>query len=266
MDKVSIIGLGWLGLPLAQALQSLEYEVTGSCTSSDKSQLLNEAGIPAYVWRGGSGIDLPAALCARTVIVTLPPSRCHDYLALLQQLLSQLLGAGCQHLVLISSTAIYGAEAAGSEVSAPQPDSIRGERMARAEDLVRSAGFAHWAIVRPAGLFGPGRHPGRFLSGQSTDDGSTPVNLVHQQDVVGILCQILQQQAWGQIFNACAPGHPSRREFYTRACERLGVMPPLFGDVAGKAKQIDGSKVERVLGYVYQIPDPLAWLSEQPEF
>jgi hypothetical protein len=43
-------------------------------------------------------------------------------------------------------------------------------------------------------------------------------------------------------------------------------MPPLFGDVAGKAKQIDGSKVERVLGYVYQIPDPLAWLSEQPEF
>jgi nucleoside-diphosphate-sugar epimerase len=97
------------------------------------------------------------------------------------------------------------------------------------------------------------------------DDGRAPVNLVHLVDVVSILLLILQQQRWGEVFNACAPAHPSRREFYSQACDRLAIPRPLFGHEAASGKQIDGSKVERMLGYSYQIPDPLAWLSSQPD-
>jgi nucleoside-diphosphate-sugar epimerase len=265
MDKISIIGLGWLGLPLAQALQARGFSVTGSCTTPEKSQQLSAAGISATCWSGESGEPVPAALCAETVILTLPPSRCQDYPGLLQRILQQLVAADCQRVILISSTSVYGASAAGHEGEAPRPDSGRGERMLHAESLVCASGIPQWAILRPAGLFGPGRHPGRFLSGKATDDGRAPVNLVHLVDVVGILLLIVQQQAWGEVLNACAPSHPSRREFYRQACERLEIPPPFFGDEAAAGKQIDGSKVERMLGYSYQIPDPLAWLSQQPD-
>jgi nucleoside-diphosphate-sugar epimerase len=49
------------------------------------------------------------------MILTLPPSRCQDYLGLLQRLLSQFAEAGCQQLILISSTSVYGAAATGHE-------------------------------------------------------------------------------------------------------------------------------------------------------
>lgn len=265
MDRISIIGLGWLGLPLAQALQARGFSVAGSCTTPEKSQQLSVAGIRATCWNGDSGEPVPETLCAETMILTLPPSRCQDYLGLLQRLLSQFAEAGCQQLILISSTSVYGAAATGHEEAEPCPDSARGERMLHAEQLVRTSRIPQWAILRPAGLFGPGRHPGRFLSGKATDDGRAPVNLVHLVDVVGILLLILQQQRWGEVFNACAPAHPSRREFYSQACDRLAIPRPLFGHEAASGKQIDGSKVERMLGYSYQIPDPLAWLSSQPD-
>lgn len=265
MKRVSIIGLGWLGLPLAQTLQAQGYAVTGSCTTPDKCRQLQAAGISAVCWSGESGEPLPETLCAETMILTLPPGRCQDYLGLLQRLLLQWVDRGCQRLILISSTSVYGAASPGHEGERPQPDSARGARMLQAETLVRDSGIRQWAILRAAGLFGPLRHPGRFLSGKPTDNGLGPVNLVHLDDVIGILSQILHVSCWGEVFNACAPGHPSRREFYAQACDRLAIPRPLFGKDAASGKQIDGSKVERMLGYAYQIPDPLAWLSQQPD-
>ena len=86
---------------------------------------------------------------------------------------------------------------------------------------------------------------------------------MHREDVIGIVEQILRQQSWGELFNLCAPGHPSRQAFYTLACELAGLPLPRFTDQLAGGKQIDGSKVCRVLGYAYQYPDPEHWLHQQ---
>ena len=50
MNKtVSILGCGWLGLPLAEFLITKGYKVQGSTTSRDKLKLLTSKGINSFL-------------------------------------------------------------------------------------------------------------------------------------------------------------------------------------------------------------------------
>ena len=49
MTKISILGCGWLGLPLAKALIGNGFSVKGFTTSVDKITLLENAGITTFL-------------------------------------------------------------------------------------------------------------------------------------------------------------------------------------------------------------------------
>ena len=58
------------------------------------------------------------------------------------------------------------------------------------------------------------------------------------------------------MFNACTDSHPTKREFYTRARESLGMAPLEFGETApGVGKLISNEKLKRVLNYEFKHPD-----------
>lgn len=48
MTKISILGCGWLGLPLAKALIENGFSVKGSTTSTDKLTALENDGITPF--------------------------------------------------------------------------------------------------------------------------------------------------------------------------------------------------------------------------
>ena len=49
MTKISILGCGWLGLPLAKALVNNDYLVSGSTTSEEKIAVLEKAKIEPFL-------------------------------------------------------------------------------------------------------------------------------------------------------------------------------------------------------------------------
>ena len=49
MKKVSILGCGWLGFPLAEILLKEGYQVKGSTTSPSKIDQLTKVGIEAFL-------------------------------------------------------------------------------------------------------------------------------------------------------------------------------------------------------------------------
>ena len=49
MTKISILGCGWLGLPLAKALLVKGFSVNGSTTSQEKLSILQNAGINPFL-------------------------------------------------------------------------------------------------------------------------------------------------------------------------------------------------------------------------
>jgi nucleoside-diphosphate-sugar epimerase len=145
------------------------------------------------------------------------------------------------------------------EEDAGSPVRESGEALLQAEKIWKEDTKVTTTIVRFAGLFGGDRNPGRFLAGKMLDNnGEAPVNLIHLDDCVSILLEIIVQEHWGEIYNACADEHPSKKKFYAAAAERLSLQPPVFaGKEKGSFKIINSDKLKKELDFTFKYPDPL---------
>ena len=108
-------------------------------------------------------------------------------------------------------------------------------------------------MLRFAGLFGGQRHPSNwFRGGRTIPRPEGYVNFIHQDDCIGIIEQIIAQDAWNTIFNGCNNSHPTRREFYTYIKESKGMPTPIFDEESDNNYKIIGSqKVQDELGYTF---------------
>lgn len=267
---VSILGCGWLGLPLGRRLVEAGYAVKGSTTTPDKRATLDAAGITPYVLTLSptlAGEDAADFFAADVLVLNVPPPRGRDDLPAyhLQQIASARDAAvqgGVGWVVFASSTGVYPrAPGPVTEDDAPPPDDTAalrpsGAALLDAERLLRATPAFDTTVIRFAGLYGGDRDPGRFLAGRSqVAGGDAPVNLIHRDDCIGIVRAILEQDVRNEVFNACADVHPTRRTLYTAAAQRLGLEPPTFED-GGTNKVVRNDKVKRMLGYRLQHPDP----------
>ena len=76
MNKISIIGLGWLGLPLAKNLQEKGYEVIGSTTTGEKVKKLEAEGITSVQFSlepYPKGLGFQKLFEAEILVITIPP-------------------------------------------------------------------------------------------------------------------------------------------------------------------------------------------------
>ncbi|WP_275554918.1 SDR family oxidoreductase [Mixta sp. Marseille-Q2659] len=269
MKKVAIVGLGWLGMPLATALTARGWQVTGSKTTPDGVEAARMCGIESCLLALTPELEcdadeLEALLSVDALVVTLPASRTaeggENYLRAVQNLVDSALAFNVPRIIFTSSTSVYG-NAGGmmKEQSPLRPVTVAGETLVALENWLHDLPGTSVDILRLAGLVGPKRHPGRFLAGKSdVPDGEHGVNLVHLDDVVEAIALLLQTPKGGHIYNLCAPRHPAREQFYPAVAQQLGLTPPTFSPAGNKSgKLIDGSKICDELGFEYRYPDPM---------
>ncbi|GGB45473.1 NAD-dependent epimerase [Oceanisphaera marina] len=261
--SVAIVGLGWLGEPLALQLLAQGYRVAGSTTAQDKAERLANAGIQTLVWDINVPLPTqwPAALTANTVVLCVPPGKVSDYANTLGRVAGLAAEGGVQRLLFTSATSVYGGLGLKTEADTG-PDSERGERMWAAEQAVQNSGVGEVLCLRLSGLVGGSREPGRFLAGGSFEGGDEPINLVAQEDLLRFIPAILGRNNWPKTLNASAPHHPSRREFYGQAAQLQNLPAPRFSG-GGQGKSIDGSALGRWLDLDYQVTNWFAWLAER---
>jgi NAD dependent epimerase/dehydratase family enzyme len=102
-----------------------------------------------------------------------------------------------------------------------------------------------------AGLIGPNRHPAKFFAGRTAiANGNQPVNLIEQQDSIQIILNILSKNYWGEIVNACASEHPTRKDYYAESCRKFGFELPEFIE-EGEGKIVNNEKSIVELGMRY---------------
>ena len=141
-----------------------------------------------------------------------------------------------------------------TEKNIPIPQLNASKQLYDVEQIFFNAPSFKCSIVRFGGLYGGNRNPVRFLAGRKDlHNGEAPVNLIHREDCIGILMAIIKQDAFGHIFNAVAPQHPTKKEYYTKQAVLLGLEPPDYDkhDEEVIFKQIDSINVKAVLGYEY---------------
>jgi nucleoside-diphosphate-sugar epimerase len=112
-------------------------------------------------------------------------------------------------------------------------------------------------VIRFGGLIGENRHPIHFLAGRKNlENPEAPINLIHQDDCIGIIEAVISRNARGEVFNAVAPYHPSRKEYYTQKAVALGLPLPEFEEEkASIGKTIVSDKITTVLDYTFKNTD-----------
>jgi len=258
--QVSVLGCGWLGLPLAKALLAAGFTVKGSTTTPDKLTVLIEAGIEPYI------VDLEKDIAAQAsaflsgsdvLIINIPPRvKANEvtYAERLAQLLPYIGQEGTGNVLFVSSTSVYADDAAlVTEFTLPMPDTESGKQVLQAELIFEEATAFKTTILRFGGLIGAGRHPVKYLAGkENLANPDAPINLIEQQDCIGVILKIIATNSWGEIFNGVSPNHSSREAYYTAKAAQLGLPLPTFNhDEISLGKTVSGNKVVEVLGYEY---------------
>jgi nucleoside-diphosphate-sugar epimerase len=266
---VAVLGCGWLGLPLAQALLTQGHRVLGTTTTPSQLPVLQAAGIEPHLLQLGADFNnadealLTSILRATDILVLNVPPRsavAGGYPQLLRPVHRAVAAARLKAVLFVSTTGVYLDE---PRVMREQ-DAI--STRDAASDVLRTEGhfvprYGQWksTVVRLGGLIGPDRAPGRFLAARhNLAQGDAPVNLLHLTDAVGVLQTIIEQEIWGHTFNICASLHPSRREFYPAAAEYLGLQPPTFKPEYSSGKLIDNSLMRSLVPYDFKHDDVLA--------
>lgn len=321
-QRISILGCGWLGFPLGRELLNNNHFVRGSTATKEKIPLLEEAGIEPYYLRLDpriSGDDVISFFDVDSVVLNIPPPRVEDRTTFMlqqgEELLSYINSSPVKRLVMVSSTGVYGSRNQDADENDPHPpETENGKGLLAMEQQLTEGLQSSVAVVRMAGLIGPERHPGRFLSerssrgkssggtdksgahknsgksgnekflnnssaddnsgrgsigesggisgsshkGKISGNGEEPVNLIHLEDAIGVIIALLQQPDITGIFNACSLEHPTRKEFYSRAAEKLGFELPVFtGNRPRPWKRIISEKLRRRTGYRFVFDNPI---------
>ncbi len=182
-----------------------------------------------------------------------------------RRLLEAAVASGVRRFIYVSSVKAMGEGNPSGEPLRPineewplQPQSPYGIAKAEAEQLVRDAGLAHAAIVRPVMVFGDGDkgnlprmveavRKGRF---PPLPDSGNKRSMVHVDDVVEAMIRSCQTPAAGRTYILAGRQAPSTRQLYDAIRHSLG-MPPVHWSVPHwvlKSAAVLGTGAKRSLG------------------
>lgn len=243
---VSILGCGWLGMPLATFLLNKKYGIKGSTTSDNKLRVFKEKGITPFLIdvdkKDNQGIQ--QFLTSEILIVAITSKNVEGFKNLIKEIEKSII----KKVIFISSTSVYPSLnnlVTEEEMTIDSP-------LVEIEGLFKENSSFKTTIVRFAGLLGNGRNPGNWFEKRKILHPRGYVNMIHQEDCINIIYQVIIQNVWGEIFNACSNHHPTREEFYTAAKIKVKKEPPVFDDsLPLKYKIINSDKLQRELNYTF---------------
>jgi nucleoside-diphosphate-sugar epimerase len=258
---VSILGCGWYGKALAEYLVNKGISLKGSTTSPEKLDQLAESGISPFLvqFEANNQYFDPVFFECDILIISIPPrlkkGEASAYLPKISRIIQTISQSKIKRVIYISSTGVYGDHnKAVTEHDEPNPNTESGKILLEAENLFRQANVFKTTVIRFGGLVGPGRHPGRFFTGKrDIPNGMSPINLIHLDDCIGIIMAIIEQNAFGYLFNACSPDHRTKEDFYREVSLKGGYEAPEFIHELTNWKIVGSSNLKPILDYEFKV-------------
>jgi nucleoside-diphosphate-sugar epimerase len=298
--KCLIVGCGYVGLPLGQALVRCGHQVFGLRRSVSVEAELRAAGITpihADITQAATLAKIPRDFdwvvnCAASGGGGADDYR-QVYLEGNRNLLAWLAASPPKKFIYTSSTSVY-AQNDGSVVtenSPMEPEAPTAKVLVETEKLLLAAarplipafspdggeggrrpveGEARpfpAIILRVAGIYGPGRGYAfkQFLRGEAKieGDGSRVMNMIHRDDLIGVILAALARGTPGEIYNAADNAPASQRKFFAWLAARLNrPLPPEIpadAEVWRKRgvtnKRVSNAKLRAELKYEFRFPD-----------
>lgn len=245
-ERISILGCGWLGMPLALELINKGHSVNGSTTTQNKFYQLESNAIQAFLIDiGDKNKDISDFLCSDVLIIAITSKNIEDY----KILISKIEKSEVRKIIFISSTSVYPNTNGIVDEETPTLDTP----LSNIEQLFISNSNFESTILRFGGLFGGDRQPGNFIKNGHLKNPQGYINLIHQEDCIRIIEQIIKKNTWNQVLNACSDSHPMRKDFYLKEFEKLGKTNLTFEEPSDNCyKIVSSQKLKDVLNYEFK--------------
>ena len=269
--QISLLGCGWLGL--------IEngFSVKGSTTSMNKLLILEENKIEPFLislFEDKIEGDITGFLKnSEVLVIDIPPGLRKDtsisFVDKIETLVTQIEKSEIKKVLFVSSTSVYedveifSTPLEVTEETPTNPETESGKQLVEVEQLLLDNPHFQTIVLRFGGLIGEDRHPIKYLAGkENVENPDGPINFIHQEDCIGIILEILKQLLDSArsdnktdkiIFNAVAPQHPTREEYYHKKAKNMNLPLPIFAkSTASKGKIINSAKIETVLSYIFK--------------
>ena len=265
IKQISILGCGWLGLPLGLYLFEKNFMIKGSTTRKEKFDILKNNNILPYFIRfnpESQGENLESFFETDVLVINIPPgtrSKSPDFHPTqMKNIIHFIKKSPIKKVIYISSTSIYpdlNREIYEEDIQISED--VLNMPLWEAENLLRSLPI-DLTILRCGGLMGYDRIPLKYFARKKgLKTAEIPVNFVHRDDVVSIISEIIVQNKWNEVFNVSAPKHPVRKDVYLKISKDLGYEMPEFITSEENFKIINSDKLIKALNYQFLYPDPL---------
>lgn len=251
-QKISILGCGWLGMPLAFELTNKGYQVKGSTTSNNKFDKLKSQGVtPFVVDIKQPENDIYDFLLSDILIIAITSKSIDDY----KNLISQIENSKLRKVIFISSTSVY----PFSNGVVTEESSTKQSPLTEIEQLFRNSKILQPTILRFGGLFGYNRQPGNFIKGdKKIKHPEGYINFIHRDDCIQIIARIIACNTWNHTLNACSESHPKRRAFYEQEYKKVERPSPVFDEAfLSEYKIVNSEKLKDLLDYKFKYSDLL---------
>lgn len=276
--RVLIVGCGYVGLPLGEALVGQGHEVFGVRRTASADDRMRSAGIEpvrADVTQPETLARLPGPFDWVVNCVSSTKGSAEDYRAVYwegtKNLVAWLAAAPPKKFVYTSSTSVYGQTdgSAVKETHPTEPATETGRVLVQTEQVLLNA----WAqqrfpavILRVAGIYGParGHYFKQFLRNEARLEGKGErfLNMIHRDDVVGCIVAALKHGRPGEIYNAVDDEPVAQIHFFRWLAETLGKWLPPPASPAELAerkrgltsKKVQNRKLKMELGYQFKFP------------
>jgi nucleoside-diphosphate-sugar epimerase len=259
---ITVCGAGWLGHPLSDRLVESGYSVKATTTTSEKLASLQESGVTPYLLslEPNTTTTVPADIFnSDIVVITLPFKRSFtnpdDYSQQIQHLLNATPESA--YIIFTSSTSVYSDTqdwvTESSPILNPSP---RQKVLMSVENMILER---NGTVLRLAGLYGPSRNIGGFMRHvKRAKSGKSPVNLVHLDDVIGVIMTLVATPHPTQTFNVVSDKHPTREELYCHQASKQGYPTPVFDNSQTPTyKVVSNQRLKDMLGYSFKYSDPM---------
>lgn len=251
-QHVLLAGCGDVGIALGKLLTDQGWTATGIRRSTDKlPQIIHPIAMDLT---NPGDQDLPGA---DAVVITLTADGRdvedyrHTYLGALHGLHQALQANGIPpRVVLVSSTGVLG-DADGatlSEDAEPKPTRDTAKVLLEAERLAQDL-FPNLVVVRPAGIYGPGRTSliNRVRQGSPMNHARI-TNRIHRDDLVTVLVKVLEADQPPRLLHAVDTEPARMGDVAAYIAEKLSVPTPQDKPGGSEGKTLDSTRMQKFVG------------------